>query len=89
VFGIDDKKAADGCFAIVGDQRTGSHYADPMFSGLVQMDSVLAIEFGARGQNAFFVDSVNYELQRKPPRRWQHGRRELKRTARRSLLGRE
>jgi hypothetical protein len=27
------------------------------------MDTALAIEFGARGENAFFVDGMNYELQ--------------------------
>jgi hypothetical protein len=69
VVGIDDEKAADGRFAIVCDQRAGGDYADPLFSRLVQMDSVLAIEFGACSQNSFFVDSVNYELQREPPSR--------------------
>jgi hypothetical protein len=33
------------------------------------MDSVPAIELGACRQNAFFVDSVNYELHREPPSR--------------------
>jgi hypothetical protein len=31
------------------------------------MDSMLAIEFGACRQDAFLVDSMNYELHRKPP----------------------
>jgi hypothetical protein len=43
----------------------GGDHADPAVAGLVQMDSVLAIEFGACGENAVFVDSVNYELQRR------------------------
>lgn len=69
VLGINDKKAADGRFAIVRDQRAGGDHADPMFVRLVQMDAVLTKEFGASGQNAFFVDSVNHELQREPPSR--------------------
>ncbi|MFZ0125744.1 MAG: hypothetical protein WAL48_16370, partial [Xanthobacteraceae bacterium] len=67
VFGIDDKKASDGRFAVVGDQSAGGEHRDPVFSSLVQMDSMLAIEFGACGQNVCFVDSVNDELHRKPP----------------------
>ena len=65
VLSIDDEKTADRRFAVVGDQRAGGDHADPVVAGLVQMDSVLAIEFGACGENAFFVDSMNYELQRR------------------------
>jgi hypothetical protein len=64
VLRIDDEKTADRRFAVVGDKRAGGDHADPVIAGLVQMDSVLAIEFGACGENAFFVDSMNYELQR-------------------------
>ena len=44
VFGIDDEKTADRRFAVVGDERAGGDHADPVIAGLVQMDSVLAIE---------------------------------------------
>jgi hypothetical protein len=33
------------------------------------MDSVLAIEFGARGENAFFVDGMTTNCKATPPRR--------------------
>ena len=65
VLRIDDEKTADRRFAVVGDKRAGGDHADPVIAGLVSMDSVLAIEFGACGENAFFVDSMNYELQRR------------------------
>src|SRR5437899_1492571 len=77
VLGVDHENAADRCLAVVRDQGAGRHHIHVVSFGLIEMNPVRAVEFGARRHPVLLVGGVDHEqhrarrlaARRRPPRR--------------------
>jgi len=61
ILGVNDKDTAHWSFAVVGHQSAGRDHIYVISLGLIEMDAVSAVKFGARANSVSAVKGMDHE----------------------------